>query len=123
MKDIEGLKTKIEEYIPSGIAYALSVIKLNTPVANPSKIVAVSINYLLHRNEMNEQFQTSPPTVYKIGFFLKSPSSIIGPGEKVQLPFRDSRTDHEAEIAFVEGKRVMDVYRTRKRRLAMAEVL
>jgi len=109
MTNYEDLKTKIVEYIPSGTTYPLSEVKLQAPVPNPSKIVAAPINYILHRNEMNEQFHTSPSTVDKLGFFLKSPSSIIGPDDTVLLPFRDRRTDHEAEIAFVVGKQAKDV--------------
>ncbi len=109
MKNFDALKTEIEKHLPYGSTYSISEVKLRAPIPKPSKIVAAPINYLLHRKEMNEQFQTSPSTVDKLGFFLKSPSSIIGPGETVELPFRDRRTDHEAEIALVVGKEAKDV--------------
>jgi 2-keto-4-pentenoate hydratase/2-oxohepta-3-ene-1,7-dioic acid hydratase in catechol pathway len=58
---------------------------------------------------MNTQFNNAQYTVEKLGFFLKAPSSIIGPGDTVKLPFHERRTDHEAELAFVVGKRAKDV--------------
>jgi 2-keto-4-pentenoate hydratase/2-oxohepta-3-ene-1,7-dioic acid hydratase in catechol pathway len=109
MANFDELSAKIAAHIGQGTAYSLSEIILRAPVPNPSKIVAAPINYLLHRDEMNANFNTSPSTVDKLGFFLKAPSSIIGPGETVLLPFRDRRTDHEAEIAFVVGRQAKDV--------------
>jgi 2-keto-4-pentenoate hydratase/2-oxohepta-3-ene-1,7-dioic acid hydratase in catechol pathway len=47
--------------------------------------------------------------VESLGFFLKAASSIIGPGDTVKLPFRDRRTDHELEFAFVIGKPAKNV--------------
>jgi 2-keto-4-pentenoate hydratase/2-oxohepta-3-ene-1,7-dioic acid hydratase in catechol pathway len=104
MKEFEALKPKIEEGLGSCPVYQVSDVSLRAPVPNPSKIVAAPINYILHKQEMNTAL-----TVDGLGFFLKSPSSIIGPDQTVLLPFRDRRVDHEAEIAFVVGKEAKDV--------------
>lgn len=104
MADFDELKSKIEANLTIQESYPLSRVKLNAPVPNPSKIVAAPINYVLHQKEMNVA-----STVDGLGFFLKSPSSIIGPDETVILPFRDRRTDHEAEIAYVVGREAKDV--------------
>lgn len=104
MKEFEALKPKIEEGLGSCPVYQISDVSLRAPVPNPSKIVAAPINYILHQQEMNTAL-----TVDGLGFFLKSPSSIIGPDQTVLLPFRDRRVDHEAEIAFVVGKEAKDV--------------
>jgi 2-keto-4-pentenoate hydratase/2-oxohepta-3-ene-1,7-dioic acid hydratase in catechol pathway len=104
MEEFEALKPKIEEGLGSCPAYQVSDVSLRAPVPNPSKIVAAPINYILHKQEMNTAL-----TVDGLGFFLKSPSSIIGPDQTVLLPFRDRRVDHEAEIAFVVGKEAKDV--------------
>jgi 2-keto-4-pentenoate hydratase/2-oxohepta-3-ene-1,7-dioic acid hydratase in catechol pathway len=90
-------------------SYYLNEVKLNPPVPNPGKIVAAPVNYYLHQDEMNEQFQNAEYTIDNLGFFLKAPSSIIGPGDTVKLPFKERRTDHEAELAFVVGKKAKDV--------------
>ena len=104
MKDFDTLKPQIETHIDSCAVYPVSDVALRAPVPNPSKIVAAPINYMLHKEEMNTAL-----TVDRLGFFLKSPSSIIGPNETVLLPFKDRRVDHEAEIAFVIGKEAKDV--------------
>lgn len=104
MGEFEALKPNIEAGLRSCPAFPLSDVALRAPVPNPSKIVAAPINYILHKEEMNTAL-----TVDGLGFFLKAPSSIIGPNETVLLPFRDRRVDHEAEIAFVVGKKAKDV--------------
>ena len=104
MGNFDSLKPKIETSLDACPAYLVEEIALRAPVQNPSKIVAAPINYILHKEEMNTAL-----TVDGLGFFLKSPSSIIGPNDTVLLPFRDRRVDHEAEIAFVIGKEAKDV--------------
>lgn len=109
MGNFNEFKTLILNHISEMPSYSINEIILRAPVPNPSKIVAAPINYMLHRDEMDEQFKSSPSTVDKLGFFLKAPSSIIGPGDTVLLPFKERRTDHEAEIAFVVGREAKDI--------------
>jgi len=109
MEQFAELKTKIESGLGSVPSHALSDVRLRQPVPNPTKIIAAPVNYYLHQDEMNEQFQNAEYTIEKLGVFLKAPSSIIGPGDTVLLPFKDRRTDHEAELAFVVGKKAKDV--------------
>ncbi|GAA4714217.1 fumarylacetoacetate hydrolase family protein [Brevibacillus fulvus] len=109
MENFAELKPRIEQYVTSAESVPLSEVSLQAPVPNPTKIVAAPVNYYLHQDEMNAQFNNAEFTIEKLGFFLKAPSSIIGPGDTVRLPFADRRTDHEAELAFVVGKRAKDV--------------
>lgn len=109
MENYEFLQGEIETVISSGKSLSLAEVRLQPPVPNPTKIVAAPVNYYLHQDEMNAQFNNAEYTIERLGFFLKAPSSIIGPGDTVKLPFRDRRTDHEAELAFVVGKRAKDV--------------
>ena len=104
MKEFKAWKPKIEASLGLCPVIPLSDVALRAPVPNPSKIVAAPINYILHKQEMNTAL-----TVDGLGFFLKSPSSIIGPDQTVLLPFKDRRVDHEAEIAYVVGKKAKDV--------------
>lgn len=104
MAEFETVKAEIETKLATSPVYDLLDVALRAPIPNPSKIVAAPINYILHKEEMNTAL-----TVDRLGFFLKSPSSIIGPNETVLLPFKDRRVDHEAEIAFVIGKEAKDV--------------
>jgi len=82
----------------------LEDVRLLAPVADPTKIVAAPVNYRDHQSEMNEAFHIS-----SLGFFLKSPSSILDPGGTVRLPYIDRRFDHEAEFALIVGRRASHI--------------
>ncbi|WDL95675.1 fumarylacetoacetate hydrolase family protein [Alicyclobacillus sp. ALC3] len=97
-------RAAIETAALQGPKVRLSDVQLLPPVPSPGKIVAAPVNYMSHKLEMNQDF-----TVERLGFFLKAPSSIIGPEGTVRLPFQDRRTDHEGELAFVIGKQAKDI--------------
>ncbi|WP_155055105.1 fumarylacetoacetate hydrolase family protein [Streptomyces blattellae] len=82
----------------------LEDVRLLAPLADPTKIVAAPVNYRDHQSEMNEASHVS-----SLGFFLKSPSSILDPGGTVRLPYTDRRFDHEAEFALIVGRRASHV--------------
>ena len=109
MSNFEYLKSKIEDSLHFAKTYPLKDVDLKAPIPNPGKIVAAPVNYYLHQDEMNEQFNNAEYTIEKLGFFLKASSSIIGPNDTIKLPFKDRRTDHESELAFVVGKKAKDV--------------
>jgi 2-keto-4-pentenoate hydratase/2-oxohepta-3-ene-1,7-dioic acid hydratase in catechol pathway len=83
---------------------ALDGLTLGSPLPRPGKIVAAPVNYLAHRDEMRETL-----TVAELGVFLKAPTSVIGPGDTVELPYDDVRTDQEGELAVVIGRRARHV--------------
>jgi 2-keto-4-pentenoate hydratase/2-oxohepta-3-ene-1,7-dioic acid hydratase in catechol pathway len=80
-------------------ARPLSSCSLLPPMLYPTKILAAPVNYKKHQAEMS-----AANTIHELGFFLKAPSSIIGPGGTIRLPFPDRRTDHEVELAAVIGR-------------------
>src|SRR5258708_5022446 len=63
--------------------------------AQPTKIVCVGRNYRDHAKELGNEVPTSPL------IFLKPPSSIIGPGDKIVRPKISQRVDYEAELAVI----------------------
>jgi 2-keto-4-pentenoate hydratase/2-oxohepta-3-ene-1,7-dioic acid hydratase in catechol pathway len=72
----------------------------------PSKIVAVGLNYAAHAAEHGHGVPDEPR------IFLKPPSSVIGPGAAILYPERLSdHVDHEAELAVVIGRRAHEVPR------------
>ncbi len=93
---------------PSGPSVPAAGARLGPPLRQPSKVIAAAANYWKHTQEMNPG-QENPGGIREKGFFLKAPSSIIGPGDTVRLPFADRRTDHEAELAVVIGKTGKDI--------------
>ncbi|MEV1295528.1 fumarylacetoacetate hydrolase family protein [Pseudonocardia sp. NPDC049635] len=78
---------------------SLTDVRLDAPVDAPSKIIAAPVNYRDHQAEMSVASQ-----VGELGFFLKAPSSLLGPGGRVQLPYYDRRFDQEGELALVIGR-------------------
>lgn len=104
MEGFPEFRKVVDQAVQNGSAHLLSEVTLRAPVPRPSKVVAAPVNYMTHKQEMNVEF-----TVEKLGFFLKAPSSIIGPGETILLPYAERRTDHEAELAYVVGRQAKDV--------------
>jgi 2-keto-4-pentenoate hydratase/2-oxohepta-3-ene-1,7-dioic acid hydratase in catechol pathway len=77
----------------------ISSVRLGQCVANPSKIVCVGLNYLDHAKE------TNLATVDEPIIFLKATSALNGPNDEVKLPRNSHKTDWEAELAVVIGKK------------------
>lgn len=73
--------------------------RLLAPVPDPSKIVAAPVNYVDHQIEM-----TQDSHINSLGVFLKAPSSLIGNGGLVELPYDDRRFDQEGELALIIGR-------------------
>jgi 2-keto-4-pentenoate hydratase/2-oxohepta-3-ene-1,7-dioic acid hydratase in catechol pathway len=87
---------------------ALGDVRIESPIANPGKIIGAPINYKAHIEEANADKEISHGHVYtsldQYGLFLKAGSSLIGPHDKVIPRFPDRRTDHEVELAVVIGR-------------------
>lgn len=73
-------------------------VQLLPPIV-PSKIICVGRNYVAHAEEHDAEVPQIPL------LFLKPPSAVIGPGEKIILPPQSQRVDHEAELVVVISKR------------------
>ncbi|HKK21370.1 MAG TPA: fumarylacetoacetate hydrolase family protein [candidate division Zixibacteria bacterium] len=83
---------------------ALSAVSLLAPV-EPSKIVCIGLNYQAH---VQASFSADKAPEYPL-IFLKPPSSIIGPGDKIVHPTQSERVDYEAELGVIisaKGKNV-----------------
>ena len=75
----------------------LEEVKLLAPVV-PSKIVCVGRNYRAHAAELGNKMPEEPL------LFLKAPSAIIDPEEKVELPRASQQVEHEGELGVVIGR-------------------
>lgn len=73
------------------------------PPVEPSKIVAVGLNYRDHAAEMNKPLPREPL------IFLKPSTAVIGPGASIALPPGVGRVDYEAELGIVIGRRASRV--------------
>lgn len=74
-------------------------IRLASPVARPSKIICIGLNYADHARETNAQIPKEPI------IFFKSTTALIGPNDDVIIPKNSQKTDWEVELAVVIGKK------------------
>lgn len=74
-------------------------IRLGSPIACPSKIVCVGLNYAKHAKETNATIPLEPI------LFLKSTTAIVGPNDDIIIPQNSVKTDWEVELAVVIGKK------------------
>lgn len=87
------------------LTYKLDDVGVYAPITNPSKVVAIGLNYLDHARETGME----PPK--KPIFFSKYATAIIGPKSPVVLPPTDlsNEVDYEVELAVVIGKAARNV--------------
>ncbi len=83
-------------------ATPLKGVKTLIPV-QPSKVIAVGLNYADHAREANKPLPKEPL------IWLKATTSLIADGAKIEIPFANHRTDFEAELAIVIGRRMRNV--------------
>jgi 2,4-didehydro-3-deoxy-L-rhamnonate hydrolase len=73
--------------------------RLGPPVARPSKIVCVGLNYRDHARETGAAIPAEPV------IFFKSTTALAGPNDDVVIPKGSTKTDWEVELAVVVGRR------------------
>jgi len=74
-------------------------VRLGSPVARPSKIICIGLNYVDHCKETNAPIPTEPI------IFFKSTTSLCGPDDDLIIPKNSEKTDWEVELAFIVGKK------------------
>lgn len=109
IRQIPALRAELEAVSPDNHqTHLLASVRLESPVANPGKIVGAPINYHAHIEEANADQQINHGHTYttleRYGLFIKAGSSLIGVSDAVEQRFSDRRTDHEVELAVVIGK-------------------
>ena len=73
--------------------------RLGPPVARPSKIVCIGLNYRDHAAETGGQIPKEPV------IFFKATSSLVGPDDDMVTPRGAEKVDWEIELAIVIGAR------------------
>jgi 2,4-diketo-3-deoxy-L-fuconate hydrolase len=90
-KFIESNKEKLPD-VPKDI-------RLGSPVARPSKIICIGLNYADHAKESKAAIPAEPI------IFFKSTTALAGPNDDVVIPKNSKKTDWEVELALVVGKK------------------
>jgi len=86
-----------DEVDVTGVSVALSKVELLSPV-DPSKIIAIGLNYRDHAKELDLEMPTEPC------LFMKPTSSLIGSGNAIVYPEATGQVDFEAELVIVIRK-------------------
>ncbi|BCM91100.1 ureidoglycolate lyase [Abditibacteriota bacterium] len=73
------------------------------PPIVPPKLFAIGRNYAAHAREQNSEVPSEPLMWYK------GSNSLLAHGGTVEVAYPDHRTDHEAELALVIGRRCKGV--------------
>jgi 2-keto-4-pentenoate hydratase/2-oxohepta-3-ene-1,7-dioic acid hydratase in catechol pathway len=76
----------------------------------PSKIICVGLNYADHARETGKELPKEPL------IWFKATTSLLPDGGKIELPFPQHRTDYEAELCIVIGRKIRNVSPTQASR-------
>jgi len=82
--------------------HRLTEVELLAPV-EPSKIIAVGLNYIDHAQELKMAVPDEPI------LFIKPPSSLLSPEGKIIYPEMSEQIDYEAELAVVIKNRIKNL--------------
>lgn len=77
---------------------ALDGIRLGPPIARPHAVLCIGLNYEDHANEAGMLIPQEPV------LFTKTPNTVIGPHDDIELPRASQKTDWEVELGVVIGR-------------------
>jgi 2,4-diketo-3-deoxy-L-fuconate hydrolase len=112
-------RSRLEDMAAKAPGKPVSQVRLLSPVARPSKVMAAPTNYKKHIDEMRarRELEGGPAKrssdIGQAGIFLKANSAVVGPSEGIPLRFLDRRNEHEIELVVVIGKEGSDIPRAR----------
>lgn len=93
----ESVRTANLDSLP---AVDLATSRIGAPVARPTKIICIGLNYRKHAEETGAAIPTEPVV------FMKAPDCVVGPYDDIEIPPGSTATDYEVELGIVIGKRL-----------------
>jgi len=94
---LEDLKTILQQ--PTGLPEVNDRVRWASPIARPSKLICIGLNYADHAAESNMTLPKEPVV------FFKATSSLVGPNDDLIIPKNSTKTDWEVELAVIIGKK------------------
>ncbi|MFC4242125.1 fumarylacetoacetate hydrolase family protein [Gryllotalpicola reticulitermitis] len=76
-------------------------LRVGAPIARPGAVLCIGMNYAAHAAESGSQ----PPSVPIL--FMKTPNTVVGPNDPVEIPRDSEKTDWEVELGVVIGSRAL----------------
>lgn len=95
----DGLKQLEQQLTGANLPKVDPKVRLGAPVARPSKLLCIGLNYMDHAKETNAPIPKEPI------LFFKSTTAIVGPNDDLVIPKNSQKTDWEVELAIVIGKK------------------
>ena len=96
---LEQLAELLRNVEPGHLPVVPDDVRLGPPVARPSKIVCVGLNYADHARETGAATPAEPI------LFMKSTTALVGPNDDIIIPKNSVKTDWEVELAVVIGRK------------------
>ena len=93
----ESVRTANLDSLP---AVDLASTRIGAPVARPTKIICIGLNYRKHAEETGAAIPSEPVV------FMKAPDCVVGPYDDIEIPPGSTATDYEVELGIVIGKRL-----------------
>jgi 2,4-diketo-3-deoxy-L-fuconate hydrolase len=93
---------RLEEFVKANQGKLIEVpadVRIGSPIARPSKIICIGLNYAKHAQETNSPLPTEPI------IFFKSTTALVGPFDDITIPRDSVKTDWEVELAIIIGKK------------------
>ena len=104
LTDLPALRPALEA--ATGPTFALSALRLEAPIDDPQKFLAIGMNYQAHAEEARAAGMPVPTSQL---WFNKQVSCIAGPFDDIERPRVSVALDYEVELAYVIGKRAHNV--------------
>lgn len=99
---------RLEKWLEQNVSSAPRIadsMRLGPPIARPSKIVCIGLNFLDHAKESKMEIPKEPV------IFFKSTTSLVGPNDDLMIPKKGLKVDWEVELAVIIGRRASYVER------------
>ncbi len=80
-------------------AQPIGDLRVGSPIARPHQILCIGLNYSDHAAETGQAVPSEPI------LFTKSPNTMQGPNDDLQIPRNSVKTDWEVELGIVIGRR------------------
>lgn len=93
---------RLDEFVKANEGKLIAVpedARIGSPIARPSKILCIGLNYRDHAKETGAKIPEEPI------IFMKSTTSLCGPFDDIIIPKNATKTDWEVEFGIVIGKR------------------
>jgi 2,4-diketo-3-deoxy-L-fuconate hydrolase len=93
---------RLEEFVKANQGRLIPIgenERLGSPIARPSKIVCIGLNYADHAHETNAAAAIRAGDIHEKHYF------IVGPNDNIVIPKNSVKTDWEVELAIVIGKK------------------